>query len=108
MLALTERGTLFALLGQRDGRPDYAAQGTDFACRSEPAWAHRFSGSAISQTADTRIFAAAAEHLEPRPGDRILLNGRKYRVAEVQSMRALFGIHHLEMLAKDEGAAEAR
>ena len=100
MFALNETATLYTFLGQRGGKPAWAESGTDFLCRSEPAWKQRFSGSAIERAADTRIFA---ENVEAHPGDRIVLNGRYYRIAEVQPMRGWRGIHHLEILAKGEG-----
>ena len=100
MFALNETATLYALLGQRGGKPAYAETGAAFRCRSEPAWAQRISGSAIGQAADTRIFAWG---VDAHPGDRIALNGRNYRIAEVQPMRGWNGIHHLEILARDEG-----
>ena len=102
MLALNETAYLYASLGQRNGRPAYAAHAATLRCRSEPAWIHRASGSAVARMADTRIFACAAQ---AHPGDRIELNGRRYRIAEVRPMRGWSGIHHLEILARDEGPA---
>lgn len=104
MFALNETATLHAFLGQRGGKPAYADEGVKFACRSEPAWMHRFRGTAIECAADTRIFA---RDVEAHPGDRVALNGRCYRVAEVQPMRGWKGIHHLEILARSEGAEHA-
>ena len=100
MFALNETATLYASLGQQGGRPVYAEKGTAFACRSEPAWGQRFSGSAVERAADTRIFA---RDVDARPGDRIALDGRNYRIAEVQPMRGWRGVHHLEILAKEDG-----
>lgn len=104
MLALNETAYLYANLGQQSGKPVYAARGEALRCRSKPAWIHRVSSSAIERVADTRIFARAAQ---AHPGDRIVLNGRRYRIAEVQPMRGWRGIHHLEILARDEGPADA-
>lgn len=100
MFALNETATLYTFLGQRGGRPAWTEDGTDFLCRSEPAWSHRFGSSAIECAADTRIFAKG---VDARPGDRIALNGRYYRIAEVQPMRGWRDVHHLEILAKGEG-----
>ena len=100
MFALNETATLHAFLGQRGGKPEWAKDGAAFRCRSEPAWKHRFSGSAIERAADTRIFA---EGVDAQPGDRIALHGRYYRVAEAQPMRGWRGVHHMEILAKGEG-----
>lgn len=104
MFALNETAILHASLGQRGGKPVYAEEGVTFACRSEPAWAQRFSGSAVERAADTRIFA---RDVAAQPGDRIALNGRNYRIAEVQPMCGWRGLHHLEILAKDEGVSDA-
>ena len=109
MLALNETAYLYANLGQRNGKPAYAEHASELRCRSEPAWIHHASGSAVERVADTRIFASASAEssiqCEPRPGDRIELNGRRYRIAEVQPMRGWSAIHHLEILARDEGPA---
>ena len=110
MFGFNEAAALYARIGQRGGRPAFAREGVRFMCRSEPAWIHRMGGSAIENVADTRIFAeamdAARERFDPRPGDRIALDGRYYRIAEVQPMRGWCGIHHLEILARDEGPAD--
>ena len=103
MFALNETAVLYPLMGQRGARPAYAETGTAFHCRSEAAWVQRLSGNAVEHAADTRIFA---QYVDAHPGDRVTLNGRCYRIAEVRPMRALRGIHHLEMLAKDEGPCE--
>ena len=111
MFALNETAFLYPSLGHRSGRAAFAETGAIVRCRSEPAWAHRASGSAVERVADIRIFANVSSEspiharLNPRPGDRIELNGRCYRIAEVQPMRGWRGIHHLELLAKDEGPA---
>lgn len=109
MLALNETAVLYECLGRRDGRPVYARDGVAFRCRSQVAWGDRFGGSAVERMADTRIFASvvpapgARGRFAPRFGDRVALNGRNYRIAEVQPMRGWREIHHLEILAKDEG-----
>ena len=100
MFALNETGVLYAHLGQRGGKPVFAEDGVAFRCRSEAAWAQRFRGNSVERVADTRIFA---QGVGARPGDRIALNGRNYRIAEVQPVRGWNGIHHLEILAKYEG-----
>ena len=103
MFALNETAFLYANRGQRGGKSVYADTGATLRCRSEPAWIHRASGSAVERVADTRIFACVARVY---PGDRLVLNGRCYRIAEVQPMRGWCGIHHLEILARDEGPAD--
>ena len=109
MFALNETAIFYECVGRQGGRPVYAEDGAAFRCRSESAWGPRFSGSAVERVADTRIFAnvapeaGALARFDPRPGDRIVLNGRNYRVAEVQPMRGWREVHHLEILAKDEG-----
>lgn len=109
MFALNETAVLYECVGQRGGRPVYAKDGMAFRCRSQMAWGGRFSGSAVERVADTRIFASAVPvpgargRFAPRFGDRIALNGRNYRIAEVQPVRGWREIHHLEILAKDEG-----
>ena len=100
MFACNEPAILYACLGQRGGKPAFTEEGIAFRCRSEPAWGHRSSGDAVDRVADTRIFA---RDVEARPGDRVQLNGKYYRIAEVQPMRGWNSIHHLEILAKAEG-----
>ena len=104
MFPCNETGTLYACVGQRGGKPAYAGRGVAFSCRSEPAWGERARNTAISRMADTRIFIPVAPggEIAPRPGDRIELDGRSYRVAEVQPLRAWKGLHHLELLAKEQ------
>ena len=107
MFALNETAALHACVGQRGGRPAFAESGVEFSCRSEPAWANRYSGNDVKRVADTRIFAGTSgQEIDPHPGDRIALNGRYYRIAEVQAVRGWRGIHHLEILARDEGARD--
>ena len=101
MFGLNEEAVLHACLGHRGGKPAFAESGTSFRCRSEPAWVHRFGGSAVEAMADVRIFAEAS--VEPNPGDRVALNGRWYRIAEVQPVRGWRSVHHLEILTKGEG-----
>ena len=103
MFGLNETAALYARTGQSGGKPAYAERAVEFRCRSEPAqaWGARGSGAgnAIERTADTRIFA---QGVDAHPGDRIELHGARYRVTEVKRMRGLAGIHHLEIMAKEE------
>ena len=103
MFGLNEEGTLHAFLGQRGGAPAFAERGAAFRCRSEPAWTHRFGRSAVEGVAEIRIFAEGS--IAPKPGDRIALNGRWYRISEAQPVRGWRGVHHLEILAQGEGPA---
>ena len=100
MLGLNETATLYKAFGKQSGVPVYAKTGTPFRCRTEPEVAHTASGKNVEHTADLRIFVNA---LDAGTGDRIVTGeGRKYIVIEVQTMRELKDVHHIEILARGE------
>lgn len=105
MLGLNETAVLCRYLGQRGGRPAYAEPGESFACRSEPALSRSARSDSVERGADLRVFAG---DVDIRPGDRIELDGARYRVAEVRRLRGWMGVHHLELAAKAVERGEAR
>lgn len=99
MYALNEAAVLRARVGRGGGRPVYERVGTAFRCRSEPAHMDAARGERMERGAHVRIFA---QGVNARPGDRVEMDGRAYRVSEVKRVRGLAGIHHLEILARAE------
>lgn len=100
MLGLNETATLYKAIGRQSGVPVYAQTGTQFRCRTEPEVVHTASGKSVERTADARIFVST---LDAGTGDKIVTGeGRKYIVSEVQTMRGLKGVHHIEILARGE------
>lgn len=103
MLGLNETATLCRYAGRRGGRPAFAEPGEAFACRSEPATGRSARSDSFERSANLRVFA---DDIGARPGDRIELDGARYRIAEVKRLRGWMGTHHLEIAAKAEERGE--
>ena len=100
MFGLCETARLYRRAGQKGGKPAYAEQAVEFACRSQPIASARPGGDAVSRSGDTLIFARG---VEISSGDRIALDGKVYAAAEVRTLRGLGGgIHHLEIVLRAE------
>lgn len=96
MFGLTQEAALYHKTGQLNGAPAYESDGIPFFCRIEPKLTYSIAGNTLGLTADTRIFA---QGVQANAGDRIVVDHRSYIVKDVQEMRGLKSIHHLEIMA---------
>lgn len=105
MFGLNERSRHYKRTGQQGGKPAYAAESTEFACRTQPTRSRSLSDEkSVMLSADTLVFApGSAAALGISPGDRLEIGTEHFIVSEVQAMRGYAKIHHLEILAKKEG-----
>ena len=99
MLALNETAALYVLKGMNGGRPEYAREGADFACRTQPCEGRRADGRGLAASGRVRVFAPP---MAVKPGDRLETGGRTLTVREVKALRGLREIHHLELIAEED------
>lgn len=108
MLGLNASALLRAQIGRKGGKPAYAEEGQTFLCRCEPLLRRSANGDGVEGSAQLRIFARAEEDFDPRPGDRVELDGKSCRIVEVRRFDGLWGVHHLEIEAREVANVHGR
>lgn len=105
MFGLNERARHYKRTGQQSGKPAYAAESAEFACRTQPTRSRSLGDErGVMLSADTLVFAPrSAAAFGIAPGDRLEIGTEHFIVSEVQAMRGYAKIHHIEILAKKEG-----